>query len=55
MKEGQESREVGSKESQREGVDERVEERRVQGQVDEGGFGGAEMFSNKVKVTKSDG
>jgi hypothetical protein len=31
------------------------EERRVQGQVGTGFFGGAEIFANKVKVTKSDG
>jgi hypothetical protein len=31
------------------------EKRRVQGQVDKGFFGGAEIFPNKVKVTKSDG
>ncbi len=33
----------------------RNEERRVQEKVDKGVFGGAEIFSYKVKVTKSDG
>ncbi len=33
----------------------RNKERRVQGKVDKGGFGGAEMFAYKVKVTNSDG
>jgi hypothetical protein len=54
MKGGQ-SREVGSKESQREGVDERREARQCNGRLVRVFFGGAEMFANKVKVTKSDG
>ncbi len=48
---GVQSREVGSKESQREGVNERREaSARIRG-----GFGGAEILSNKVKVTESNG
>jgi hypothetical protein len=31
------------------------EERRGQGQVDRGGFGGAEIFAYKVKVAEGDG
>ncbi len=54
MKEGQ-SREVGSKESQREGVDERREASAIKGRLIRGGFGGAEIFSNKVKVTERGG
>ncbi len=53
MKVGQ-SREVRSKESQREGMYERREASASKGMLIRGGFGGAEMFSNKVKVTKSD-
>jgi hypothetical protein len=53
MKGGQSS-EVGSRESQREGVNERREGSARAGWKG-GGFGGAEIFANKVKVTKSDG
>jgi hypothetical protein len=52
MKGGQ-SKEVGSRSPRGRGW--RNEERQVQGKVDNGGFGGAEMLSNKVKVTESDG
>ncbi len=54
MKGGQ-SREVGSKESQREGVDERrdASAREGKGGLKRWGFGGAEVFANKVKVTES--
>jgi hypothetical protein len=55
MKGGQ-SREVGSKESQREGLEERREANECKGKRSiRGVFGGVEMFANKVKVTKSDG
>ena len=46
MKGGQ-SREVGSKESQREGVEER-REASARERLIRGGFGGAEIFSYKV-------
>ena len=51
MKGGQ-SREVGSKESHREWVEEGGE---CKGRLIRGGFGGAEIFSYKVEVTESDG
>jgi hypothetical protein len=54
MKGGQ-SREVGSRESQREGAEERREASARAGFWKGGGFGGAENFANKAKVTKSDG
>jgi hypothetical protein len=50
MKGGQ-SREVGSKESQREGVDERRDARARDGWKG-GGGGGAEVFADKVKVSE---
>ena len=53
MKGGQ-SREVGSKESHREGVEDR-REARGQGRLIGGGVGGAEGFAHEVKVTKSGG
>jgi hypothetical protein len=53
MKGGQ-SREVGSRESQREGVDERNKRGECKGRLIRG-FGGAESFAKKVKVAKSDG
>ena len=52
MKGGQ-SREVGSKDSQREGVEERRGE--CKGRLIRGGFGGAEMFAYSVKVAEGDG
>ncbi len=45
---------MGSKESQREGVDERREASARAGWKG-GGFGRANIFSDKVKVIKSDG
>ncbi len=52
---GVQSREVGSRESQREVVDERREANECKGRLERGDFGVAEIFSNKVKVTKSNG
>ncbi len=52
MKGGQ-SREVGSKESQREWVSERRDARTRDGW--KGGFGGAEVFPDKVKVAERGG
>jgi hypothetical protein len=47
MKGGQ-SKEVGSRESQREGVEERRDARAREGYLEWWGLGGAEFFSNYV-------
>jgi hypothetical protein len=51
---GGHSREVGSKDSHQEG-DGGTKRGECKGRLIRGGFGGAEMFAHKVKVTKSDG
>ena len=50
---GGQSREVGSRESQREGVDERRDASEGKGGLKRWGFGGTEVFADKVKVTES--
>ncbi len=54
MKGGQ-SREVGSRVSQRDGAEERRDARANKGGLEGWGFGGAKVSSDKVMVTKSDG
>ncbi len=49
---GGQSKEVGSRESQREGVEERREVSECEGGLEGWGFGGAQVFSNYVQVTK---
>ncbi len=54
MKGGQ-SREVGSKESHREGVEERNKGGECKGRLIRVFFGGAEMFAYSVKVAEGNG